>query len=214
MRNQEKAEYLLRNALMFDYNLEKYSYSQIRKLQTLSKDINSDVLIELFDNFNYEHITKHNWKNLLSYLNDFDNKLSDVLTSDNNLSPMGVNVSHRSVLTSDNSFNVEWGSGNHKSKKENVNAHYTKHVLSSEGDHWANLISKDKQSYERYAIDSFNKLKKVLVHTDGKNIYISGFLGNIFTIGRYYGDKFKLSSCYYVESGEKMGRYKGILKNL
>jgi hypothetical protein len=186
MKNRKKAEFLLRDAPMFDFNLDKYSYSQIRKLRALSKGtnyINLGVLIKLFDNFNYEHITKHNWNSLLSHLKDFDN----------NLSPVRSDVKHRSVLTSDNSsFNVEWGSGDHKSKKENVNAHYTKHILSSEGDHWVNLISKDKQSYERYAIDSFNKLKKVLVHTDGKNIYISGFLGNVFTIGRYHDNKFML----------------------
>ena len=50
-------------------------------------------------------------------------------------------------------------------------------------------------------------MKDIVVSSNGKCTYYSGFVGNIFIVGRYEGDKFGISSCYYVVDGEKPGRY-------
>ena len=114
-----------------------------------------------------------------------------------------------------NKINVKWGPGNHKNITNNINQHFDKHVLSEEGKYWVKLLDKiDCKSYEQYAIDSFHKMKNVIIHTDGINVYLSGFYNNIFIIGRYHDNIFGISSCYYVKSGEKLGRYKGLCLQL
>jgi hypothetical protein len=102
---------------------------------------------------------------------------------------------------------IKWGPGNHGNPIDNVKKHYIKHILSDEGIYWNNISLCD---YEKFAIDSFYKMERIIVHTNGRNVYLSGFYGNIFIVGRYDGDVFGLSSCYYVENGEKKGRYKGM----
>ena len=112
-------------------------------------------------------------------------------------------------------FNIKWGPGNHKNIAININEHFKKHVLSEEGKYWFKILDKiDYTSYQKYAIDSFYKMKKVIIHTNGVDVYLSGFYGNIFIIGRYDNNIFGISSCYYVESGEKLGRYKGLCLQL
>jgi len=114
-----------------------------------------------------------------------------------------------------NKINVKWGPGNHKNITNNINQHFDKHVLSEEGKYWVKLLDKiDCKSYEQYAIDSFHKMKNIIIHTDGINVYLSGFYNNIFIIGRYHDNIFGISSCYYVKSGEKLGRYKGLCLQL
>lgn len=93
---------------------------------------------------------------------------------------------------------VEWGPGNHKNVNQNIKNHYIKHVLSNECD-W----QFSENEYKQYAIDSFHKMIDKVIHTDGKNVYLSGFYNHTFIIGRYHGDMFGISSCYYVESGKK-----------
>ena len=111
--------------------------------------------------------------------------------------------------------NIQWGPGNNKNISDNINQHFNKHVLSEEGKYWVKLLDKiDCKLYERYAINSFDKMKNIIIHTDGINVYLSGFYNNIFIIGRYDNNIFGISSCYYVKSGEKLGRYKGLCLQL
>ena len=197
MKNKTRAEFMLLNKMFqlfdFDSNISDiYSYSKNKliKLNNISKKIPLESAIKLFNKFNYKHITKFNYHNLLLYLRDMDNFKN-----------------HKIKIT--------WGPGNHKNVRENVNEHYIKHVLSNvlsnEQIYWERILDTvNCESYKSYAINSFYKLKKVLVHTDGVNVYMSGFHHNVFIIGRYDGDMFGISSCYYVENGEKLGRYKGL----
>lgn len=102
----------------------------------------------------------------------------------------------------DNFKNISWGPGNHKNINDNVTNHYIKHVLSSEYKYWKFIHNEGE--YKQYAIDAFYKMIKIIIHTDGKNVYLSGFYNHVFIIGRYHNDTFGISSCYYVENGEKI----------
>jgi hypothetical protein len=108
-------------------------------------------------------------------------------------------------------LSVQWGPGNNKTKKENVYKHYLKHALSDENQFWELILNDiNCESYMKYTIGIFYKLSRVLIHTNGTNVYMSGFYNNVFVVGRYEGDVFGISSCYYIESGEKLGRWKNV----
>jgi hypothetical protein len=100
---------------------------------------------------------------------------------------------------------IMWGPGNHKIIDANIEAHYIKHVKTyPESLHWNNINLDD---YKNYAINSFYKMRNVVVHSNGKHVYLSGFYDNVFIIARYGDDSvLGISSCYYVESGVKPGR--------
>ena len=189
-----------------------YTVSELIKLNkiVLNNKLSLELVIKIFDRFKTINITEYNVNKLSLYLRDI-NKF--------------------------NKLNIKWGPGNHKSITNNINEHFNKHVLSEEGEHWHKILNKmnckstnsanknccilDKgnlkvslKSYEKYAIDSFNKMKNVIIHTDGVNVHLSGFYNNIFIIGRYDNETFGISSCYYVETGEKSGRYKGLCLKL
>lgn len=145
-------------------------------------------VVEVFDAVAVDQITSSNIRKLLLFIRD---------------KPYFSNKSR-----------VKWRS------KECLVQHYRKHVLSSEENnkvlpvecvYWKYLLKNiECASYERYAIDSFYKMKNVIVHTDGAEVWLSGFHGNVFIIGRYSDKVFGISSCYYVVDGEKQGRYKGL----
>ncbi len=166
-------------------NIHHYSQDELIKLNKLFNVSNniSLKLLKLSENFHvHQYINKHNIHNLLLLINDFHGKKHII---------------------------IEWGPGNHENPIINLKAHYQKHVLSDEGLYWKNLLSDfTLDNYKNYAIHSFYKMKKVIVHTNGKHIYLSGFYGNVFIIGRYHDNIFGISSCYYVINGEKLGRYK------
>jgi len=173
--------------VLFNVNkLNAYRISELNKLNkiTVKSKLSLDDVIRLFDKFNITNITEYNASKLLLYLR---NEIND----------------------------VKWGPGNHKNITDNINQHFNKHVLSEEGKYWVKLLDKiDCKSYEQYAINSFDKMKNIIIHTDGINVYLSGFYNNIFIIGRYHDNIFGISSCYYVKSGEKLGRYKGLCLQL
>lgn len=176
---------------LFEYNkLKSYSNHELIKLNklVLNSKLSLDIVITIFNKFNTINVTERNINKLALYLKDIDKFKS---------------------------LNVKWGPGNHKNVINNINEHFNKHLLSEEGKHWNKILSNiDCKSYEKYAIDSFHKMKNVIIHTDGVNVHLSGFHNNVFIIGRYHNDIFGISSCYYVETGEKSGRYKGLCMNL
>lgn len=110
-------------------------------------------------------------------------------------------------------IDVGWGPGNYDNPKLNLLHHYRKHILDSdaERERWKDILPiLSEESYRDYAINSFYKMQRVVIHSNGKTVYLSGFYENVFIIGRYHEGIFGLSSCYYVELGEKEGRYKDL----
>jgi len=177
---------------LFEYKkLRKYNVSELIKLNKIISNNKTrlETIIKVFDKFNSINITEHNFDKLLLYLRDID-KFSNM--------------------------KVGWGPGNQGDTTSNLHQHFNKHVLSNEeSKYWSSILNNlDYKSYKNYAINFFNKMNKVIIHTDGVNIHLSGFYNNIFIIGRYHDDVFGISSCYYVNNGEKLGRYKGLCLKL
>lgn len=205
INNKEQTTYILSKKLnyLFDSNkLRLYNNSDLVKLNKIvsNSKFSLDIIITLFDKFKRTNITEYNVNKLLLYLRDIDKF---------------------------HNLNVKWGPGNHKNITNNINQHFNKHVLSEEGKYWIKILNDNtsksnnaenkifRKSYEQYTIKSFNKMKNIIIHTDGVNVYLSGFYNNIFIIGRYDdNDIFGISSCYYVETGQKSGRYKGLCLEL
>jgi hypothetical protein len=107
---------------------------------------------------------------------------------------------------------VGWGPGNHNDITTNVLEHYKKHIVdnSDERQQWEKIIGhvpslEEYRDYPRYDV-----LERVVVHSNGQWLYVSGFMpdGHIFVVCRYHNSTLGISSCYYVESGEKEGRYR------
>lgn len=187
-QNKIQTEYILFKKLNTLFDLNSLKLYSIRELIKLHK-------ITFYSKFSLDTIillfNKFNYLNITEYNVD------------------------KLVLYLNNIDNVGWGPGNHKNISDNINNHFTKHVLSNEQKHWVKILEKiNNKSYEKYAIDSFYKMKKVIIHTNGVDVHLSGFYNNIFIIGRYEKENFGISSCYYVENGEKLGRYKGVCLKL
>jgi hypothetical protein len=192
--NKKQTEYILLkkfNNLLECNKLRTYNIKELIKMNKIiiSSQLSLDVIIKVFDKFNTNNVTEHNVKNLVLYLRDIDNFKC---------------------------VKVKWGPGNHRDINNNIKQHFNKHVLSKdEGKYWVSILDKiDCKSYENYAIQSFQKMTNIIIHTDGVNIHLSGFYNNTFIIGRYHNNIFGISSCYYVNSGEKLGRYKGLCLKL
>jgi len=187
-QNRNLAEFIFLKKLynvLYLKNLYQYHPDELIKLNKLfnSSFISLKIIklsSEMIYKINYHHINKHNIHNLLLIIRDF---------------------------CCNQQINIVWGPGNHDNPINNLKQHYKKHILSDEGIYWKDLIF-NINDYKNYAINSFYKMKKVIVHTNGKHIYLSGFYGNVFIIGRYHEYVFGISSCYYVVNGEKPGRYK------
>ena len=94
---------------------------------------------------------------------------------------------------------VGWGPGNNKYPEVNALQHMRKHYTDP---------LQHNNTYVQCPIDVFYYMRDVIVHSNGRGTYLSGFYNNTFVVGRYEGDVFGISSCYYVESGIKDGRLK------
>lgn len=206
--NRAQIEYIVTHKLygLLDMSnscdlLKQYKNSDLIKIYKLSQIINLQTILKMIIKIDIQRITKHNVKSILKYVDDANNFINKKVT-------------------------IEWGPGNHGDTNTNINEHYKKHVLSeTENQYWSllvknssqssqssqsNLSTLDCKSYENYAIESFYKMKNVMIHSNGKGVYMSGFYGNVFIIGRYHNSVFGISSCYYVENGEKNGRLKDL----
>jgi len=188
------------NAKQADYILLNVpDYFNITITNKIYKLIKLGFDLKFVNKVEYNLITKYNIKDIVRYLND------------------DVKFKNRTI-------NVKWGPGNNKDIETNIVKHYEKHVLDiDEKAFWNQTLSEQTLlQYEQYAIDNFYKMTNVMVHTNGKNVHLSGFYGNVFIVGRYdkntecgsfdssaETDKsislFGISSCYYVNSN-KTGR--------
>lgn len=106
-----------------------------------------------------------------------------------------------------NTTEVIWGPGNCDTIQENIESHYKKHVFAP-NEIWE--INSTKE-YEEFAIKHFENVTNKIIHTNGKTVFVSGFYGKYFIIARVDKCFLSISSCYYVESGEKTGRLRGSL---
>ena len=181
--NKQQAIFILykklNNILNYSFKNE-FSEKELLKFNMILNVLPFDDAIKLFMKVNTNFINTNNATKLLKYIMD-ENKF--------------INM------------NIGWGPGNHKDVSTNIKEHYFKHVLSDvEKEKWNLLGINNYETYKNYAISKFYEMKNIIVHTDGNKVYMSGFYGNVFIIGRYHDDTFGISSCYYVESGRKLGR--------
>lgn len=65
-------------------------------------------------------------------------------------------------------------------------------------------------TYVQSPVDLFYYMRDVIVHSNGRGTYMSGFYGNLFVVGRYCGETFGISSFYHVPLGVKEGRLKDL----
>ena len=165
--------------------LKNVNPTWVTKIKRISESISIYDTLWLFNKVtDINNITKNNAKFLMVFFEQYDN-------------------------FKENKIEIKWGKGNHNDAETNLNEHYKKHLLSEEGYMWKNVLDcMDVNSYKEYAIKSFYNMNNIVIHTDGNNIYISGFINKIFIVGKYSDNTFSISSCYYVESGEKKGRHK------
>jgi hypothetical protein len=117
-------------------------------------------------------------------------------------------------------INIKWGSGNNKDINTNILLHYNKHTVDSleENEQWKKFYNGDisLEMYKKFPMKYFYQMKKIILHSNGKEVYISGFYNNFFIVGRLNEstELFSISSCYYVVNGEKKGRYTTMLLDI
>ena len=185
--DRAKAEYILfrhHNTLLENIDIAmKHSIHDYERILFLSSLVGIISSTQLFSKCN--NVTKKNICDLLKYL---DNEQKFLL----------------------HEIPISWGPGNHGDIDINIREHHKKHVIDDkkESQEWGKFGVKTLQEYKDYAVNNFYLMSNVIVHTDGCYVYLSGFYGNVFIVGRYDNDVFGISSSYYVESGEKPGRYK------
>lgn len=182
--------------ILFDrYNIiQSYTCKQLQKIVNLSKIIPLNNILCILQRVQIEKVTQFNVKDLYKFISNIDQFING-------------------------SVNIQWGPGNNRYPNINSIKHYKKHVDSSYEQHylneyqdWEQLGDKlsvdfnDCPMYINYAIDKFYQMSDVMVHTNGKGVYMSGFVMNVFIVGRYDKDTFGISSCYYVKSRKRMGR--------
>lgn len=106
---------------------------------------------------------------------------------------------------------IQWGPGNHGCPELNLYKHWEKHIETdpTEQSKWSVILDDlTVESYGNYAIKSFYQMSDVIVHTNGKFVYLSGFVGSVFVVGRLDKGVFGISSAYVAET-DKCGRHNG-----
>lgn len=202
--------------LLFFHNRECALYILYRKM---------NGLLDLSLEFLSKCCTLPTWKKYLAKINSVKNALhiSNMEKTFNRVQANYHNVSIHNVkdilqfveqerLFCTKQIPISWGPGNHKNSEINIQRHYEKHVLDPvEGVFWHSILQPaNRDTYAAYAINAFYKMKRVIVHSNGRYVYLSGFVDKVFIVGRFDDQKFGISSCYYVSEGEKKGRWNDI----
>jgi len=182
--------------------LSNRSFQEIDKIYKFIKLANITIhdMILLLNKCNLDKITLYNVNDVLKYIKNYDSLISG-------------------------KTKIEWGPGNHGESDKNVLMHFIKHVITdkTEGELIKNILVNNNlssnnndnvndyytmyQLYKNYPIMNFTKMEKITIHTNGKHTYMSGIYQNMFIVGRYTNDVFGISSCYYLFSGDKIGRH-------
>jgi len=192
---EAKATMILSKKLFNLFNLphniiKKYTNTELIKISSLESIISLSQITLILEYVDLQSITKHNIVDLYKYVSNIDKfKKGEVP--------------------------ISWGPGNNGCSHLNAVEHYKKHakynqnnigtIYETEYLEWEKIIE-DGELYSDYPITHFYKMRDVIVHTNGRGVYLSGFYGCVFIVGRYNGDTFGISSCYYVKSGRKLGR--------
>lgn len=173
----QKKLYLLTN------NIKLNLYKYWKKCDIIHLLYSSQQLLVYCDN--------HNVNKFIKLLGDNINKITPYNICDLFLMFL---IIHRKKF---DGFN-QWGVGNHATTKINVQKHYEKHILSKR-ENWESYNIYNAKDYEMFAINTSKIIKNRMVHTNGKNVYLSGFYKNILIIGRLGNERqIAISSCYIV----------------
>lgn len=201
--------------LLIPYKLlSNRTFQEIDKIYKFIKLANITIhdMTLLLNKCNLDKLTLYNVNDVLKYIKNYDDLISG-------------------------KTKIEWGPGNHGESDKNVLMHFIKHVITdkTEGELIKNILVNTNlssnnndntndnnntnnnthdndyytmyQLYKNYPIMNFTKMEKITIHTDGKHTYMSGIVQNMFIVGRYTNDVFGISSCYYLFSGDKIGRH-------
>lgn len=168
---------------LLDYPNLNYAKKELVKISKLLKFMTAKDLLFLLNHIkNIFLITEKNWKDLLKFARNKESFFEKKVV-------------------------IKWGNGNHKDPYINLIEHYKKHVkCETEGVYWEGI---GLEEYRDFPLLHFYEMENVFVHSHGGFVHLSGFYGNVFIVGRYEGNEFGISSCYYVESGRKEGRESG-----
>lgn len=212
--NEDVAKYILHKKLVELLELPNnllttYTFSELNKIHSLLKEnVTNEDMILILSKCILSKVTIYNINDILTFLNEYNDLMSGKLK---------VEWGPGNSLISDNDDNSDTDTdNNHTIVALNIKNHYNKHILSEERHHW-NTISCNlsREWYTNYPIVNFTTMERIVIHSNGRNTYLSGFVGNVFIVGRYHTEvnnegpnkKFGISSCYYVVGGNKSGRY-------
>lgn len=217
-------------------------YKNIKLLINLLSKININKLIEFKNKYGYQYIdtlVRYNLINIIDYdlpkyilkntkqisiakLLYEKYKDNECLTKFINI--IKPNINKLTVCNADKLFNMfvitqnfegfcEWGDGNHKNKKENIENHFEKHVKNG-NENWKIIFETVKQ-YENFAMNTSKIMTNKTIHTNGSKVYLSGLYGKIFIIGRL-DSKYNLgiSSCYVICDEKYENKINNIKKNM
>ena len=167
--------------------IREYTCTELKKIHTLTSVLPLNQVMCTLTLVPLRTITQLNVVNLYKFVSNYDNFRDGLVP-------------------------IAWGPGNNKDSLINAIKHYEKHTLYNQNKEyddeylkWRYILS-NNDLYIEYPVKYFYKMKDVMVHTNGKGVYLSGFYHNVFIVGRYEGDTFGISSCYYVKSRRKPGR--------
>lgn len=164
--------------------LHKLSVKEAQKTHMLTGYISPQDITLLLLCSEIDKVTKYNYKDIIRFIREYND----------------IRIGK---------INVSWGKGNHLNKVCNIYEHFNKHTKDNlEKIYWEQVLEVvTPTSYKLFTENIFKMLDKVVIHSNGRNTYMSGFYNNFFVVGRYHNNIFGISSCYYVEDGEKLGRY-------
>lgn len=163
--------------------LRLYSCNELQRIYMLMEYTSQDNMLLLLKYCKLSKITKYNINDLIRIIADHEDITNGVIS-------------------------VKWGKGNYANIETNIKQHYIKHVLSEEGIYWKQVLPElTEYHYKFYTEKIFKRINKIVIHSNGRYVCLSGFYNNFFVVGKYEEGKFTISSCYYVVNGEKYGRY-------
>lgn len=174
-----------------------YSFDNLKKISTLCHAERLSNIIVVLQRVDILKTTEYNIKDLYKYVSNVNNFISGKVP-------------------------IQWGPGNNKHPQLNAYNHCIKHTecnsdYAHEHTEWEQIHkSKVKFNniadlYNNHAVKCFYKMTDVIVHTNGRGVYMSGYYTTanikIFIVGRYDKNVFGISSCYCVSPYKKLGRH-------
>ena len=144
----------------------KYNPANLKKIATLSIIIPLEDVVAVLDVVDIEGVTKCNIRDLSKF------------------------VKHTNLFAR-RQVQINWGPGNNGCARKNAVEHCKKHALynteytnTEEYLEWERILA-DDELYTNYSIKHFYAMRDVIVHSNGRGVYLSGFYFNVFIVGRY-----------------------------